>query len=73
VGDTTIGMAHPSQSYSSKDKIFYKIPFLRSEHPVTGADWEGTGVIPDIVTDPESALEITIEETKKILGAKKKK
>lgn len=73
VGDTTIGMAHPSKSYSAKNKIFYKIPYLRSEHPITHTDWESTGVIPDIVTAPDAALDVALGEAKKTLDMRKEK
>ncbi|HUV31878.1 MAG TPA: S41 family peptidase [Acidobacteriota bacterium] len=67
VGDTTIGMAHPARGYSAQNKIFYSIPFLRFEHSATGSDWEGTGVIPDILTDLESALDVAVAEARKNL------
>ena len=34
------------------------IPFARSINPVTGTNWEGTGVIPDVAVPEAEAFDI---------------
>lgn len=57
VGDTTIGGAHPTRGYEIGLGFFAVIPGARSLNPYTHTDWEGKGVIPDILVAPEKALE----------------
>ncbi|MBN1827386.1 MAG: S41 family peptidase [Candidatus Eisenbacteria bacterium] len=57
VGDTTAGAAHPCMEHVFPDlNLSFDVPFARAVHPVTGTDWEGTGVIPDIAVPEEEAL-----------------
>ena len=48
IGEISAGMAHPSKTYIIDDLVRVTVPFIRFEHPNTGTDWEGIGVIPDI-------------------------
>lgn len=48
VGETTAGGAHPGESVRLDDELVAFIPTGRAINPVTGANWEGTGVTPDI-------------------------
>jgi hypothetical protein len=34
------------------------IPFARSVNPVTGTNWQGTGVVPDMPADAERAYDV---------------
>ena len=34
------------------------IPFARSVNPVTGTNWQGTGVVPDAPADAEQAYDV---------------
>ena len=34
------------------------VPFARSVNPVTGTNWEGTGVIPDVAVPAEQAFDV---------------
>jgi hypothetical protein len=34
-----------------------RVPFGRSIHPLTGTNWEGIGVVPDVDAPEEQALE----------------
>jgi hypothetical protein len=34
------------------------IPFARSVNPVTGTNWQGTGVVPDLATTAEQAYAV---------------
>jgi hypothetical protein len=34
------------------------VPFARSINPVTGTNWEGTGVVPDVAVPAEQAYDV---------------
>ena len=53
VGETTGGGAHPTRGFPISAAVHIGIPFARSINPVTGTNWQGTGVVPD-VTVPEA-------------------
>jgi hypothetical protein len=58
VGDTTAGAAHTTHLHEFPELgIEMHIPDGTTLSPVTGADWEGRGVIPDISVPSEAALE----------------
>ena len=57
VGESTGGGAHPGASYRLHPHFEAFIPIGRAINPVTGANWEGTGVIPDIAVPAELALD----------------
>lgn len=61
VGDTTGGGAHPVDQHWFRidDQVFVEayIPFGRAINPITGTNWEGTGVYPDIAVSSEQALD----------------
>ncbi|MGD8538673.1 MAG: S41 family peptidase [Candidatus Aminicenantes bacterium] len=61
VGDATKGGAHSVDLYKIDDQFEIYIPTARAINPITGGNWEGTGVIPDIPVPAESALETAIE------------
>jgi hypothetical protein len=39
------------------DHLVFYVPTARAVNPVTGTNWEGVGVTPDIDSDPSSALQ----------------
>jgi C-terminal processing protease CtpA/Prc len=53
IGETTGGGAHPTRPFPISPAVHIGIPFARSINPVTGTNWQGTGVIPDIAV-PEA-------------------
>jgi retinol-binding protein 3 len=57
VGDTTGGGAHPVETVALGQGFVLRIPNARSYNEVTGTDWEGTGVYPDVHVKSEYALE----------------
>ena len=59
VGETTGGGAHPvtSRRFPSLG-ITVSVPFGRAINPITGTNWEGTGVTPDIERPQEEALRV---------------
>ena len=70
VGETAIGMAHPSKEVEVTPFFRVSVPFRRSENIVTKTDWEGIGVIPHIKVTASKALEKALEdvEGKKLSG-----
>jgi C-terminal processing protease CtpA/Prc len=58
VGETTGGGAHPTMPFALTDTLEITIPIARSINPVTGTNWEGTGVQPDIATSADEALDV---------------
>lgn len=66
VGDTTGGGAHPVEgNYWANLNISASVPFGRAINPITGTNWEGIGVSPDIVVDADDALEVAHREALK--------
>jgi C-terminal processing protease CtpA/Prc len=57
VGEVTRGGAHPSTVVSVAEHVELRLPIARTINPVTGGDWEGVGVIPDVAVPAADALE----------------
>lgn len=57
LGETTRGGAHSVDWKILCDRYVLRVPVGRGLHPVTGKDWEGTGVTPDVSVPASSALE----------------
>lgn len=56
VGEVTRGGAHPRVGVRVHPHLEAAIPVARSINPVTGTNWEGTGVEPDIAVPAAEAL-----------------
>jgi len=57
VGETTGGGAHPVEGrFFANLNVGMSVPFGRAVNPVTGTNWEGTGIEPHIVVPQDSAL-----------------
>lgn len=56
VGEATGGGAHLVSPHRLDDHFFMEVPFGRFVNPVTGTDWEGTGVEPDVKVPAAEAL-----------------
>ena len=74
VGETTKGGAHPTFSFplmNQSDKsinsdLILWVPCQRSVNPISGTNWEGVGVIPDVEVQPgQDALETSLSRYKK--------
>lgn len=61
VGERTGGGAHPVDRFEVADGLAAMIPVGRAINPVTGTNWEGTGVEPDVAVPADKALEKAIE------------
>ncbi|MBV8256142.1 MAG: S41 family peptidase [Chitinophaga sp.] len=60
VGENTGGGAHPVEPFPLGHGFVGRIPFACGINPVTGKDWEGTGIHPDIATSPDDALQTAL-------------
>lgn len=56
VGETTSGQAHATFEARIDDHFEILLPSGRTLNPVTGADWEGVGVMPDVKVPASDAL-----------------
>ena len=56
VGETTLGMAHPVTREVVQGIFDVNLPYGRPINPITGTNWEGTGVEPHINVPAEEAL-----------------
>ncbi|WP_318219294.1 S41 family peptidase [Streptomyces sp. SCL15-6] len=57
VGERTRGGAHPREGWTVHPHLEASIPIGRAINPVSGTNWEGTGVQPDISCAPTDALD----------------
>lgn len=48
VGEQTGGGAHPRQAFKLTTTLEAHVPVARSVNAITGGNWEGTGVLPDL-------------------------
>jgi len=58
IGETTGGGAHPTRPFPISAAVHIAIPFARSINPVTGTNWQGTGVVPDVPVPQEQAYDV---------------
>lgn len=58
IGETTGGGAHPARPFPISAAVHIAIPFARSISPVTGTNWQGTGVIPDTPVPADEAYRV---------------
>jgi len=58
IGEVTGGGAHPTRPFPISAAVHIAIPFARSINPVTGTNWQGTGVIPDTTAPADQAYRI---------------
>ncbi|MGE7435469.1 S41 family peptidase [Kitasatospora sp. NPDC001175] len=62
VGETTRGGAHPTARIAVTPHITVTVPTARAVNPVTGTNWEGVGVVPDIAVPADRALDAAGED-----------
>ena len=58
IGETSAGAAHGTDTISIGHGIMMVLPVNRLAHVKTKTNWEGTGVIPDIPTKADEALDV---------------
>ncbi len=64
IGEVSAGGANPKSTWVVYEDLRISIPLGRAINPVTGTNWEGVGVKPDIEVSADKALEIAIENAK---------
>lgn len=66
IGETTGGGAHPVAAYIYPNlNVQVRIPFGRAINPISGTNWEGVGVEPDIKVPADQALDVAHMEALK--------
>jgi len=61
VGEVTGGGAHPTEPRAIAPDLYVMMPWGRSVNPITGTNWEGVGVQPDVPVPADQALERALE------------
>jgi retinol-binding protein 3 len=56
IGDTTNGEANPGFQFVITDELYLMVPTFVNRNAITGTNWQGTGVIPDIKITGSKAL-----------------
>lgn len=62
IGEKTAGGANPGYTFRINDYFNIFIPTGRSINPITGTNWEGKGVEPDISINTSGALSLALEK-----------
>ena len=57
VGEPSAGAANPGGEFPAGDGFFVFVSTSTTVNPLTGTNWESTGVKPDVPTSPREALE----------------
>ncbi|WCL53918.1 S41 family peptidase [Gimibacter soli] len=68
VGEVTGGGAHPYEMRRVHDHFTLDLPEGRSVNPITGGNWQGTGVQPDVRIPADKALETALRLAHEKLG-----
>ena len=61
VGETTGGGANPGGNVPLAAGLTMFVPGGRARNPITGTNWEGVGVMPDVAVSSENALKVALE------------
>ncbi|MEU3708492.1 S41 family peptidase [Streptomyces catenulae] len=69
IGRTTRGGAHPTARIPVAPHVTVTVPTARSINPVTGTNWEGVGVEPDLAVAAEDALKAALAHLRAADGA----
>jgi C-terminal processing protease CtpA/Prc len=62
VGETTGGGANPGGNYPLAAGLAMFVPGGRARNPITGTNWEGVGVKPDVAVPSGNALKAALEQ-----------
>ncbi|KUH40049.1 MULTISPECIES: S41 family peptidase [Streptomyces] len=71
VGERTPGGAHPTARHAVTEHILVTVPTARTVSAVTGTNWEGVGVVPDVSVPAAQALDRAVEAALAHLGARR--
>jgi hypothetical protein len=58
IGETTGGGAHPTMMVPISLTMAIGVPHARSISPITGTNWQGTGVVPDVPVPADQAYDV---------------
>lgn len=61
VGEVTGGGAHPGDDHILNETLCVFIPHGRAINPISGTNWEGEGVQPDVEVPATKALDVALE------------
>ncbi len=73
VGETTGGGANPGGGFRVNKDLTVFIPTGAAVNPITGTNWEGVGVVPEVKTSAEEALDKAISLAKEAATAYREK
>jgi len=65
IGEPTKGGAHSVDWFQVGERFEIYIPTARAINPITGTNWEGKGIMPDVQVTSDSALDTAIVLAKK--------
>jgi hypothetical protein len=65
VGQTTLGMAHPSEELAVNSRFLISVPLYRVESAFSSKSFQGVGVVPDISVPEQNALDAALNDSKK--------
>lgn len=71
VGERTGGGAHPGAVHEIEGMLAVFIPDGRAINPVTGTNWEGVGVEPDLAVPAAEALDAALREARRAAAARR--
>lgn len=66
VGETTGGGAHPGGTHRVDGLLSVFIPGGRAINPISGTNWEGTGVEPHVAVPADKALDEALRQVRKL-------
>lgn len=69
VGETTRGGAHAREGFRVHPHLEVTISVARGHNPISGGNWEGTGVTPDVAVPADEALACAQSLARDHLGA----
>lgn len=70
VGERTRGGANPVTRTLLSSRFWTMVPVARTRNPITGTNWQGTGVVPDILCPADQALAAAQREAARQLIAR---
>ncbi|HET8732821.1 MAG TPA: S41 family peptidase [Anaeromyxobacteraceae bacterium] len=70
VGEVTWGGANPAADHRVGERFVLAVPFGQAVNPVTGKNWEGTGVAPDVAVPAAEAPRRARQEALRALLAR---
>jgi hypothetical protein len=72
VGVRTKGMANSGRHYLIDDRLFIMVPTILNKNPVSGTNWEGFGVEPDIDVASGKAVDSAMEHALRRLAERER-